>query len=118
MIISYGWEMISQMHLREAIEQSKIYIVVFSKNYASSPWCLNELVDIVRFKKTEHRLILPVFYKIDPSVVRHVTNGLKKAFEVHQEGYYKDQMQQVDNWRAALKEATNVSGEHVCERNR
>ncbi|XP_063940300.1 TMV resistance protein N-like isoform X2 [Daucus carota subsp. sativus] len=104
--------------LREAIEESKIYIVVFSKNYASSPWCLNELVDIVRFKNTEHRLIIPVFYKIDPSVVRHVTESFKKAFEVHQEGYYKDQMQQVDKWRAALKEAANVSGEHVCEKNR
>ncbi|XP_017225537.1 TMV resistance protein N-like isoform X2 [Daucus carota subsp. sativus] len=104
--------------LREAIEESKIYIVIFSENYASSPWCLNELVDIVKFKRTKQRLILPVFYKIDPSVVRHVSNGFKKAFKVHQEGYYKNQMQQVDNWRAALKEAANVSGEHVCEKNR
>lgn len=33
--------------LSKAIEESKILIIVFSENYASSPWCLDELVKIL-----------------------------------------------------------------------
>jgi hypothetical protein len=32
-------------HLKKAIQESKISIVVFSRDYASSRWCLNELVE-------------------------------------------------------------------------
>ncbi|GKE38413.1 Toll/interleukin-1 receptor domain-containing protein, partial [Tanacetum coccineum] len=37
--------------LLQAIEESKIYIIVFSKSYASSGWCLNELVKIMECDK-------------------------------------------------------------------
>ncbi|GJX36168.1 Toll/interleukin-1 receptor domain-containing protein [Tanacetum coccineum] len=41
--------------LIEAIEDSRFYIIVFSKNYASSSWCLEELVKIMECEKmTEH----------------------------------------------------------------
>ncbi|KAH1062571.1 hypothetical protein GYH30_005500 [Glycine max] len=33
--------------LSKAIEESKILIIVFSENYASPPWCLDELVKIL-----------------------------------------------------------------------
>lgn len=36
-------EVISRL-LPQAIQDSKIYIVVLSKNYATSSWCLDELV--------------------------------------------------------------------------
>ncbi|GJW59929.1 Toll/interleukin-1 receptor domain-containing protein [Tanacetum coccineum] len=35
--------------LFESIEDSKFYIIVFSKNYASSSWCLEELVKIIEW---------------------------------------------------------------------
>ena len=37
--------------LLEAIESSRISIIVFSENYASSAWCLDELVKILECKK-------------------------------------------------------------------
>ncbi|KAL6125387.1 hypothetical protein ACLB2K_073446 [Fragaria x ananassa] len=40
-----------------AIEESRIYIIVFSENYASSKWCLDELVKILEcktFKQTKN----------------------------------------------------------------
>ncbi|VVA34045.1 PREDICTED: TMV resistance [Prunus dulcis] len=49
--------------LLTAIEDSKISVVVFSKNYASSKWCLEELVKILDCKKSE-QLVIPVFYKM------------------------------------------------------
>ena len=52
--------------LLEAIECSRILIIIFSENYASSTWCLNELVKILECKKND-QMVLPVFYKVDLS---------------------------------------------------
>ncbi|PWA55071.1 toll/interleukin-1 receptor (TIR) domain-containing protein [Artemisia annua] len=41
--------------LIKSIEDSRFYIIVFSKKYASSSWCLDELVKIMECQKTsEH----------------------------------------------------------------
>ena len=55
--------------LLEAIESSRSSIIVFSENYASSTWCLVELVIILKFRKIG-KMMLPIFYKMDPSEVR------------------------------------------------
>ena len=51
--------------LLEAIERSRIAIIVFSKSYAFFAWCLNELVKILECKKNG-QLVLPIFFKVDP----------------------------------------------------
>ena len=56
--------------LIKIIESSRISIIVFSENYASSTWCLDELAKIVECKKND-QLVEPVFYNIDPSEVRN-----------------------------------------------
>ncbi|XP_024023032.1 toll/interleukin-1 receptor-like protein [Morus notabilis] len=46
--------------LLEAIRISKISIIVFSKDYASSSWCLNELVHILEcHEENKDRVIYP-----------------------------------------------------------
>ncbi|KAL6180246.1 hypothetical protein ACLB2K_046912 [Fragaria x ananassa] len=57
---------ISQSFLT-AIEGSRIAVVVFSQNYASSKWCLEELVKILECKESRHQLVLPIFYKVEPA---------------------------------------------------
>ncbi|MCI29003.1 TMV resistance protein N-like, partial [Trifolium medium] len=54
--------------LVEAIKDSILFLVVFSENYASSTWCLNELVEIIECHKNG-QVVVPVFYQIDPSHV-------------------------------------------------
>ncbi|BFG42474.1 hypothetical protein CerSpe_287490 [Prunus speciosa] len=99
--------------LLEAIEKSKLALVIFSKDYASSTWCLKELVHILGCKKSHGQIVIPIFYRIDPSDVRkqkgtYALGGLlwrlKKRF--------KGSMDEVANWRAALEEAANISGFH------
>ncbi|KAK3430982.1 hypothetical protein EUGRSUZ_E02203, partial [Eucalyptus grandis] len=49
--------------LMKAIEESCIAIIVFSDDYASSRWCLEELVKIMECKEQKDLIVLPVFYK-------------------------------------------------------
>ena len=96
--------------LLEAIESSKISIIVFSKNYATSTWCLDELVKILECKKNG-QVVFPVFYKVDPSEVRRQIGTFGEALAKHEENFKYD-MNKVQRWRAALNEASNLSGWH------
>ena len=90
--------------LLEAIELSKISVVVFSKNYASSKWCLRELVKILDCRKKNGQIIIPVFYQVDPSDIRKQTGSFEAAFEKYEKS------DEVQNWRIALEEVANLSG--------
>jgi len=48
--------------LLRTIEDSRISVVIFSKNYASSPWCVDELVKILECKRTCGQIVLPGFF--------------------------------------------------------
>ena len=97
--------------LLETIESSMILIVVLSKNYASSTWCLDELVKIVECRKNNGQLVLPVFYKVDPSEVCKQDREFGVALAKHEEKF-KDNMDKVQRWRTALNEVGCLSGWH------
>lgn len=102
--------------LRKAIQEAKVCIVIFSRNYASSKWCLDELLEILECKEKLGLIVLPVFYNVDPSFVRNQKVNLEEAHEPHK-WFGKcfnvnDQMEKekVEMWQAALREAANISG--------
>ncbi|KAH9782138.1 ADP-ribosyl cyclase/cyclic ADP-ribose hydrolase [Citrus sinensis] len=102
--------------LLKAIEDSRISIIVFSQNYASSTWCLDELVKIVQCKnKNNHQqMVFPIFYDVEPTVVRKQTGSFREAFSKHEEAY-RENLEKVKNWRDALKEVANISGWELKE---
>ncbi|KAL4637434.1 hypothetical protein ACB092_03G076800 [Castanea dentata] len=93
----------------EAIESSRISIIVFSKNYAFSTWCLKELVKILECEK-KGQIVLPIFYKVDPSEVRNQKGKFEEALTKH-ETKFKDKIE-VQKWKIALREAGNIGGWH------
>lgn len=97
--------------LRKAIQNSKMSIVIFSKNYASSRWCLDELVEILECRRSRGQTVLPVFYDVEPFVVRYQTRSYEEAFKKYSSSELLD-IQKVKEWRDALKEAADLSG-HV-----
>ncbi|KAM5552837.1 hypothetical protein ABKV19_025185 [Rosa sericea] len=99
-------EDISQ-ELLKAIDESRVSIIVFSQNYAASRWCLDELVKILECRKSKRQEVRAVFYKVDPSDVRHQRGAFGDAFATLDQCKYKDSM---DKWKAALKEAADLSG--------
>ncbi|CAN6563522.1 unnamed protein product [Malus baccata var. baccata] len=100
-------EEISQA-LLEAIDESRISIIIFSKNYASSRWCLEELVRILECRKSRKQIVLPVFYKVDPSDVRKQTSSFGDAFT--EKFKFEDNNEKILTWRSALTDAANLSG--------
>ncbi|KAJ9707438.1 hypothetical protein PVL29_002455 [Vitis rotundifolia] len=71
--------------LLKAIEESRIAIIVFSKTYAHSKWCLEELVKIMKSKEERKLTVIPIFYHVDPSKVRNQTGICGEAFTGHEE---------------------------------
>jgi hypothetical protein len=100
--------------LNKAIEESMIFIPVFSINYASSSFCLDELVQIIECHKTKGRTILPVFYGVDPTHVRHQTGSYGEHLAEHEESFQNDHknMKRLQQWKVALKQAANLCGNH------
>ncbi|KAL5843247.1 hypothetical protein ACOSQ4_009205 [Xanthoceras sorbifolium] len=101
--------------LLEAIEISRFSIVILSKKYASSTWCLDELAKIVECMDTKKQTVLPVFYKVDPSEVRKQRSDFKIAFDKHEQDF-KDNLEKVQRWRSALTQVGNLSGWHLQNR--
>ncbi|KAK7405242.1 hypothetical protein VNO78_06441 [Psophocarpus tetragonolobus] len=93
--------------LVEAIKDSTLFLVIFSENYASSTWCLNELIEIFECKKNGEPHVIPVFYRIDPSQVRKQTGSYKEAFAKHRQNEEK-----VYLWKDVLCEVAYLSGFH------
>ena len=99
--------------LLKNIENSMMSIIVFSENYASSTWCLDELAKIVECKKNG-QLVRPIFYKVDPSNIRSQNGKFGEALAKH-ERKLKDS-KKVERWRKALHETANISGWHYKDR--
>ncbi|GAU37605.1 hypothetical protein TSUD_365260 [Trifolium subterraneum] len=95
--------------LLEAIAQSKIAVIIFSKNYSDSRWCMDELMKIIECQRAIGQTVLPVFYDVDPSEVRHQTGEFGKAFQSLLSRISKNEEMSL-KWRDALREAASLAG--------
>ncbi|KAK9910855.1 hypothetical protein M0R45_034794 [Rubus argutus] len=95
--------------LLKAIQGSRLSLVVFSENYASSTWCLKELVQILKCMDTQNQIVVPIFYQVDPSDVRKLTASFAEAFAKHERDSAAD-MEEMESWKSGLTRATNLSG--------
>lgn len=98
--------------LLNSIERSRISVIVFSRNYADSRWCLDELVKIMDCKNNFRQMVLPVFYHVHPSDVRFQKGSFAEAFAKHEKRYkHLPSMEgKLEEWRAVLTQASNLSG--------
>ena len=95
------WEEFGPKLLR-AIETSKIAVVLVSKNYVTSKWCLDELVKIMECKRMLNERVLPIFYDVNASeVLEQEMNFVEALFNGPEE--------KVGSWRAAMMEVTNLA---------
>ncbi|CAN6801832.1 hypothetical protein Bca4012_076264 [Brassica carinata] len=83
------------------IKESKITLVIFSKDYANSEWCLDELAKIKECMDLGNLYVIPIFYKIEPSVVKHLQGYFGESFMNLQSRYTHD-LDRTRKWEEAL----------------
>ncbi|XP_042752220.1 disease resistance protein RUN1 isoform X2 [Lactuca sativa] len=92
--------------IEKAIKESRASIVVLSQSYATSSWCLDELMLILEQRKECNQLVLPVFYHVDPSDVgKH-----NKTFAIQVKDSSRWTEYNVNLWKKALEEVALLAG--------
>ncbi|CAN1844498.1 Disease resistance protein RPV1 [Linum perenne] len=109
------------------IEESRFSFVVLSKHYASSTWCLEELVHILKCRRERGHGVWPVFYGVDPSDVEECRGSFAEAFAKH-EADFKSEMEKgkrkideeeyewekfaarMEEWKSALRDVSYLKG--------
>ncbi|CAN1171004.1 Disease resistance protein TAO1 [Linum perenne] len=82
---------------------SKYDVFISFRGFASSEWCLDELVKILECGERYGRKVIPVFYGgVDPSHVENLTGSYRKV--------PSETIGKVRSWRAALTTAASFSG--------
>ncbi|KAL7618268.1 hypothetical protein Lser_V15G03389 [Lactuca serriola] len=107
--------------LESAIKASRASIIVLSKNYASSTWCLDELVLILEQRITSNHIVIPIFYHVEPTHVRKQQSSFGDAMAKHKqkmdeetdENKRSQWGQKIKRWNKALTEVANLKGNDV-----
>ncbi|XP_059590717.1 disease resistance protein RPV1 isoform X2 [Vitis vinifera] len=102
--------------LLKAIEESRIAIIVFSKTYAHSKWCLDELVKIMECQKEKGQIVYPVFYHVRPCEVRNQYGTYGEEFKKHESNADEEKKKKIGEWRTALRKAGDLSGFSLRDR--
>ncbi|WZY85319.1 hypothetical protein YC2023_031703 [Brassica napus] len=97
--------------LIRGIRGSKIAIILLSKNYASSKWCLEELVEIMNCREELGQIVMAIFYEVDPSDVKKLNGDFGKVFRKTCEGKSKEDIRR---WKQALEKVATIAGYHSC----
>ncbi|KAL7616982.1 hypothetical protein Lser_V15G03501 [Lactuca serriola] len=107
--------------LETAIKASRASIIVLSENYASSTWCLDELVLILEQRITSNHIVIPIFYHVEPTHVRKQQSSFGDAIAKHKQTMeaetYADKRsqlaQKMDRWIKALVDVANLKGNDI-----
>ncbi|XP_071718501.1 disease resistance protein RUN1-like [Rutidosis leptorrhynchoides] len=107
--------------LENAIKSSTASVIVLSKNYASSTWCLDELFLILDRHKNFKQIVIPIFYHVEPTDVRKQQNSFGDAMAAHTKKMEAETdvekkrvlAEKIEIWKEALTNVSNLTGSSV-----
>jgi hypothetical protein len=95
----------------KALKGACVHVAVFSKRYAESKYCLNELCDMLK----SDQVILPVFYGVNPEDLRNIDGGpFKEGFRKHVK---RGRIEEIRRWKEALRKVADHRGFRLDEVN-
>jgi hypothetical protein len=91
--------------INEALHGVRVHLAIFSKGYAESKYCLNELFDMMESPEK----VIPVFFEgVEPVDLCCIGNGpFAMAFKKHLD---EKQDEDVERWKDALRRASSLTG--------
>jgi hypothetical protein len=101
-----------QKKIYEALGSASVHVAIFSKHYADSDYCLDELCAMLESKK----LVIPVFYDVSPNDLHcKLPNGpYTKAFRTT---HGRRPASKLKKWKDALRMAAEFSGFQLADYN-
>ncbi|XP_023767370.1 disease resistance protein RPV1 [Lactuca sativa] len=104
--------------LESGIRGSRASVIVLSKNYATSTWCLDELVLILEQRMKSNHVVIPIFYHVKPSHVRKQQSSFGDAMAKHRQKMEAETnsnkrsqwAQKIELWNKALTEVVDLKG--------
>ncbi|CAH1440567.1 unnamed protein product [Lactuca virosa] len=110
--------------LESAIKSSRASVIVLSKNYATSTWCLDELVLILEQRMKSSHVVVPIFYHVEPTDVRKQQSSFGDAMAKHRQRMEAETdankrsklAQKMEKWNKALIEVADLKGKDVKDR--
>ncbi|GLJ46370.1 hypothetical protein SUGI_0977380 [Cryptomeria japonica] len=100
--------------INNAIRSSAVQIAIFSKGYAESQWCLDELVLMLEQTKAG-ALFIPVFYDVKPSELRYINDKSQYASAFSTYESKGRNLDTLDPWKEALASAADRSGYELSQ---
>ncbi|KAI4354066.1 hypothetical protein L6164_002966 [Bauhinia variegata] len=100
--------------LLKDIERSRVCIVIFSRAFASSRYCLEEVEKIMEFHRTIGQIVLPVFYNVEQREV-HRQSGIFGESFVQLLMEISLTKEKELSWRRALTKAAKLKGWHLTD---
>ncbi|XP_027907355.1 TMV resistance protein N-like [Vigna unguiculata] len=104
---------VNDMDIQQPIlDLCRIVIVVFTKTYSQSAWCLHQLHQIIKWHETYCRHVLPVYYEIQPSDVRLQKGDFGKDLRATaQQTFSAQQLEHgMSRWSHALSKTADFFG--------
>jgi hypothetical protein len=102
--------------LFEAIEESVLSIIIFSRDCASLPWCFEELVKIVGFMdEMRSDTVFPVSYDVEESKIDDQTESYTIVFDKNEE-HFRENKEKVQRWMNILSAVEISSGTRSLKR--
>lgn len=96
------------------IEQSRVALAIFSKEYTTSKWCLDELVKIKECMDKGTLIGIPIFYKLKTSVVSNLEGTFGDNFRELKRNNRHD-LVKTQKWEEALTSIPQTKGMQLPE---
>lgn len=98
--------------IQQGITNSMSAIIVFSKDYTSSRYCLDELVSILEQRRRvgSSYFIIPILYDVQAKEVKYQLGQFGAALQRHERRHGEERVRE---WTNALEEIGRLFGEKV-----